>query len=201
MIGSMDDSLPPFVQPSASKRPLILISIIGLALIVGGGMLLWRSAPPLSVPTPTPFAPKRTIVVDVQGAVLNPGLQTHERAFGVDLRIGELLASAGGLLATADQSYVSKHMNLSAKVEDGEKFYIPRMGEIVSDTTTTPSQKEGRLPVNTATKEELLNLKGIGETRAQTILSTRPYRSFDDFSKKTAFPQSVLSALEPLLNF
>ncbi len=197
----MDDSLPPFVQPSASKQALVLLSLVGVVLIVSGGMWLWRSTPAPIVPSPTPFAPKRTIVVDVQGAVHHPGLQTHERAFGVDLRVGELLASAGGLLATADQDYVSKQINLSAKVEDGEKIYIPTSGEVTVATNQVIAQKNGRVAINTASKEEILKLKGIGDVRAETILSTRPFRSFSDFSEKTAFPQSILTALESVLSF
>lgn len=201
MIGRMDVSLPPFVQQPSSKRTLVLLSIVGLTLIVSGAMVLWRSSTSQAKPLPTPFAPKHSIIVDVQGAVHNPGLQTHERAFGVQLRIGELIASAGGLLSTADQDYISKHMNLSAKVEDGEKIYIPKAGEISAETTNSPTTREGTVAINRASKEEILNLKGIGETRAQTILSTRPYRSFEDFRKKTAFPASVLSALESVLIF
>jgi len=201
MEGRMDASLPPFVQQSSSKRPLVLASLVGLTLIVFGSMLLWRSSATHMAPTPTPFAPKRTIMVDVQGAVKNPGLQTHERPFGVELRIGELIASAGGLLSTADQDYISKHINLSAKLDDGEKIYIPKIGEVSTQTPSALTTNDGKVAINRASKDDILNLKGIGETRAQTILSTRPYRSFEDFSKKTAFPASVLSALESVLTF
>lgn len=201
MIGRMDASLPPFVQHSVATRTLVLASIVGLTLIISGSMVLWSSSPSKVAPTPTPFAPKQTIMVDVQGAVEHPGLQTHERPFGVELRIGELLASAGGLRSTADQEYVSKHINLSSKVADGEKIYIPAVGDAPTETSNASTTSNGKLAINRASSAEILELKGIGETRAQTILSTRPFRSFEEFRTKTAFPASVLTALEPILTF
>lgn len=111
------------------------------------------------------------IYVYVCGAVNSPGVYELEDG----ARIYEAIVCAGGLRDDADKNYVNQAQILS----DGEQIYIPTEEEAaqehliskteqVSDTTV-----DGRVDINTATKEELMTLSGIGESRAESILAYR----------------------------
>ncbi len=59
--------------------------------------------------------------VDVSGAVKDPGV--YEVSGGTV--VGDVLSMAGGAKNEASASWVSRYLNLSDKVEDSEKIYIP----------------------------------------------------------------------------
>jgi DNA uptake protein ComE-like DNA-binding protein len=48
-----------------------------------------------------------------------------------------------------------------------------------------------KLDINTASAEELAELKGIGPVRAQAIVKGRPYSGKDDLVNRKIVPQSV----------
>lgn len=115
------------------------------------------------------------VVVDVDGAVVQPGVYTLE---GADLRQRDAVDAAGGLTEDADTSTI----NLAAPMEDGQKLYIPHEGEVapsaeassgVSTTTTSTSATSGLININTATAAELDALPGVGEATAQAIVDER----------------------------
>lgn len=149
------------------------------------------------------------ILVDVSGAVENPGIYT----FSLEDRINDALVAAGGLSAEADRGYVSRYMNLAEKLSDGMKVFVPIkddpylasktgveyvMGEEREDTTNLTSSK---LNVNTASLEELDSLWGIGKARAESIISHRPYASLEELVIKAAIPGSVVDRNKSLLQF
>ena len=131
----------------------------------------------------------QSIYVDLSGAVNRPGV--YEAAYGS--RLFQVIEQAGGLTGQADVSSI----NRAAEVRDGEKIYIYSIGEerLPEDVQTTAGAgasggtdsmavsgaggakeaflPDGRLDLNTATKEQLLNLPGIGEQKAEAILSYR----------------------------
>jgi len=55
------------------------------------------------------------------------------------------------------------------------------------------------LDINTATREELETLPGIGETLAARIQKRRPYQSLDDLKKVKGLSSSTLKKITPLL--
>ena len=73
----------------------------------------------------------------------------------------DVLLLAGGFTAQAGTDEV----NMAQRVEDGMKIIIPAILE--EDGT------ESLVNLNTATKEQLMSLPGIGESKAQAILSYR----------------------------
>lgn len=114
-------------------------------------------------------------VVHVCGAVQNPGVYTLAEGS----RIYEAVAAAGGLLPEADEAY----LNQAACVTDGEQIYVPTQQEVLEQSVTlvrngqqtgsgTGSQ-DTKVNLNTATKEQLCTLPGIGESKAESILSYR----------------------------
>lgn len=63
----------------------------------------------------------KKIIVDLSGAVENPGLYELDEGS----RVGDLLSLGGGTLGETSAIYVSKNLNLSKKLEDSSKVYIP----------------------------------------------------------------------------
>ena len=116
-----------------------------------------------------------TIVVDVSGAVVNPGV--YELTDGA--RVSDAIEAAGGLSEDADVSI----LNRASKVSDGMKVTVPTQGEQASsagdgDTRTAASaqsaaQASGLVNINTATADELQALSGVGPSTAQAIVDDR----------------------------
>lgn len=124
---------------------------------------------------------KQKIIVHISGAVKNEGIVELE----IDSRIADAIEKAGGLKEEADM----KNINLAYKLEDGEKIYIPAIGEnnevdqIMNnqmyentEENTAKNQtnsKQEKININTATEEELDTLPGIGPSIASKIISYR----------------------------
>ena len=131
-------------------------------------------------PTTTTSAP---LAVHVAGAVARPGLY-HLPAGS---RVADALARAGGKLLRADLD----RLNLAAKLADGQKILVPRLGEPVLPTETASGQvgtmgglageSHGEAPVepidlNTADLTALDTLPGIGPATARAIVEERARR-------------------------
>ncbi len=110
-------------------------------------------------------------VVHVAGAVNKAGI--------VDLapgaRAADAIAAAGGPRPDADVD----RLNLAAKVLDGQRIFVPRVGEAITpavgDMTTAPggTTASGPVNLNTATQTELETLPGVGPAIATSILDLR----------------------------
>ena len=112
------------------------------------------------------------IVVDVEGAVVSPGVVTLTEGS----RVYEAVEAAGGMAESADHGKV----NLAEKVSDGMAVYIPFQGEEQSGLApgsssgqTSSSGSGGLININTADKSALMQLPGIGEVYAQSIIDYR----------------------------
>ena len=128
---------------------------------------------------------QQLIYVHVCGAVKNPAVY----ALPDGARVCDAIAKAGGLTETAADDYVNQARFLT----DGERVYIPEKdelsnlsatqyaaGQLVSDTgqsqgngSTTDSQQIFPVNINTAGISELTTLPGIGESRAESIITYR----------------------------
>lgn len=103
-------------------------------------------------------AAEGSISVMVTGAVKNPGVYTLSRLS----RVSDALALAGAL-DTADPARI----NLAMYLEDGQKVNVP-FNSSGSDNGT-----EKRININTAGKDELVALPGIGPALAEKIILYR----------------------------
>lgn len=120
------------------------------------------------------------IYVHISGAVKNPGLLK----LNSESRIVDALEKAGGPIDDADLDKI----NLAKKLNDEEKIYIPKIGEIetpmVNSLTSTPSSNSGPLiNINTADSSELQKIPGVGEKTAEKIINYRmnsPFSSIED---------------------
>ena len=116
------------------------------------------------------------IFVDVKGAVKHPGVFETTK----DKRVKDLIEEAGGLLDDADTST----LNLSQKVKDQMVIYVLKHGEKpkqMSDGGSSSSNTDV-ININTANKEQLMKISGVGKTKAEAIIAHREKNG--DFKKK-----------------
>lgn len=130
-------------------------------------------------PTETEVYSKVKIVVHVCGAVENPGVYELEE----DSRVYQAIAKAGGVLESA----APEQLNQAACLFDGQQLYIPFQGE---ESPVAGSQEQNfeqtGVNINTAGKEELMTLPGIGESKAEAIISYREeHGDFKDIQELT----------------
>ena len=112
------------------------------------------------------------VYIQLSGAVNNPGVYK----VSCDKRIYEVIEDAGGLKEEADTSKV----NLTLPIEDKMLIYIPNVnenetvltveGSSIYDGQSTETQL---ININTASKEELKELRGIGDSKALAIVQYR----------------------------
>lgn len=144
------------------------------------------------------------IVIEVAGEVKKPGVYT----FTNGSRVHEALSKAEGLTAQADLEWVGKTLNQAALLEDGQKIYIPKVAEQLTKTTassyspTVSTQTSSFLGVltgvniNSATKEQLESLPGIGPAYAQKIIDNRSYSTTDELLSKGILGKSLYEKIK-----
>lgn len=118
---------------------------------------------------------KRTIIIDVKGAVNKEGV--YEMKEGD--RVKDAVQKAGGFLSEVD----IKKVNLAQIVQDQMLLYIPSKNESEQGMFTS-SKEDGKIRINTAVKEQLEKITGIGSRKAESILKYReehgPFQKIED---------------------
>ncbi len=117
------------------------------------------------------YTSEEIIFVHLSGEVKYPGLVQLKTG----ARLYEAIEIAGGLSDAADINQI----NLAAILSDEDKIYIPKEGENAT-VYSSKNEKSEIININTASKEELMTLPGIGEKTADSILE---YRSKNRFEK------------------
>lgn len=101
--------------------------------------------------------------VYICGAVEEPGVYELSE----DSRVFDAIAAAGGLSEDASEDSV----NQAEPVTDGQMIRIPTQQE--EWEAMQNEEQDPRLNLNSATVEELMALPGIGESKAESIVSYR----------------------------
>jgi competence protein ComEA len=134
------------------------------------------SAAPTDASAPTAGGKKgERVTVHVAGAVATPGVYD----LAADARVIDAVEAAGGGAPEADLN----RLNLAAKVADGQRVLVQRIGEAAPSGTGTTggtdggsADPSGLVNVNSATPAELEALPGIGPTLAEAIITERERR-------------------------
>jgi competence protein ComEA len=184
---------PPPVEASlpmaATPAPSVTLPVPGQAATVEG---------PTDVASDAP-----RVIVHVAGAVRAPGV--YELDDGA--RVDDAVRTAGGPVGEADLD----GLNLAAPVVDGQRVYVPVVGEV--DPASVPSgmpvdgtdgtASSGPVDLNTATVEELESLPGVGPATAAAIVDDRdrngPFASVDDLDRVSGIGPAKLAALRDLV--
>lgn len=112
------------------------------------------------------------IYVEIKGAVKHPDVYKISK----DARVKDLII-LGEPLQNADLN----SLNQSEKLHDEKSVYVPVKGEVV-DVIKSETSEKSVVNINTATKEELMRLNGVGEKKAETIIEYREENGL--FNKK-----------------
>ena len=119
----------------------------------------------------------KTLFVYVCGEVSRPGVYELPE----NSRVYQALDAAGGMTEAADR----KMINQAELLSDGQQITVYSVEEtsapgfsgtaagIPSGTQQPGSGNSGKININTAGKEELMKLSGIGESRAEDIIRYR----------------------------
>ena len=147
-------------------------------------------------------------VVDVQGAVIKPGV-LH---LPPGARVGDAIAAAGGYGPRVDASRAARELNLAALLHDGDRVAVPSRDDPPtggsSGTTAIGGGKPSGGPaapldLNSATATELDALPGIGPVTAQKIIAAREeqrFTSVDDLRKRKLVGASLFERLRMLVS-
>ena len=116
-----------------------------------------------------------TVLVHICGEVRTPGVYE----LTADSRICDVLLLAGGFTADADTEAV----NMAAGIEDGMQIVIPTETDGTQEMTGNSSDRTGKtaagktesqlVNINTADKETLMSLPGIGAGKAEAVIAYR----------------------------
>ncbi len=162
--------------------------------------------------------------VDIKGAVEKPGVYEIEEG----KRVQDVINQASGLKENADVSYI----NLSKRVEDEMVIIVYTKEEILAmkkedDSLTTPviecpstpitndacisedhssngsSESPSKISINQANVEVLMTLPGIGESKAQSIISYREknggFQTLEELMNVSGIGEAVFAKVEPYI--
>jgi competence protein ComEA len=181
----------------------IAVAVVAVVLLrpAGADTAPEDSLPRASAAAPAssaPVAPSTVVVVQAAGAVVHPGLFRLPSGARVD----DLVQAAGGLAADADPDRV----NLAALLTDGEKVYVPRVGEAIppdAGGAAASSSSSGPIDLNTATIAQLDTLPGVGPATAQAIVDYRSqhgrFHSVDELLNVRGIGQAKLDEIRALV--
>ena len=158
--------------------------------------------------------------VDIKGQVVNPGIYS----LSINSRVIDVIEKAGGLTENADTTVI----NLSKKISDEMVIIIYSYEEVKEfgktkekesrvlmecknneiysiennaciETKETPLTS-GKININTATKEELMTLPGIGESKANDIIKYREangqFKSIEELTNINGIGENILAKIK-----
>lgn len=144
-----------------------------------------------------PLEPE-TLVVDVEGAVLHPGI--IELPAGA--RVADAVAAAGGYAPEADLAAAAAQVNLAALVRDGQQIVVPVAGAAPGSGPGGDSTAGGLVNLNSASADALDALPGIGPVTVQKIIAARteqPFSSLPELVTRKVLTNAQLDKIRDLV--
>lgn len=218
------------------KKQILISIIIVLFVLFGGIYLVHASSVPeestkpeiiekeitLDKETPSNDINNEKVLVDVKGAVANPGVYQ----LSVGCSVQDAISMAGGLLENAN----TKVINLSKRVFDEMVIIIYTNEEIeayqkaeeiitefvyveipcecpdamndacIIENEEQKNEENSLVCINTASKEELMTLSGIGESKANTIIAYRKehgeFKEIEDIMNVSGIGESAFEKIK-----
>ena len=143
---------------------------------------------------------EQILYVHVCGAVNEAGVYPCKQGD----RVFQLIESAGGFSGDA----CPEAINQAEEVEDGSRIYVPTVEEWEqagkqSFMESKEQAEDGRVNINTADAKMLCTLPGIGESKAQAILSYREekggFQSIEEIKSVSGIGNGVYSKIKDLI--
>ncbi len=154
------------------------------------------------------------VYVDIKGSVKKPGVYQ----VSADSIVWDIVNLSGGFTKNA----YTKNINLSQKVKDEMVIYVFSKNEmskmnntIKTDTTCTTNiinydncitteknateTSTSLVNINTASKEELMNVSGIGASKADSIIAYRiktPFSKIEDIMNVSGIGESLFDKIK-----
>ena len=181
---------------SLQKRGLAIIALIVIVLTAlyvlrGSSQEVIAAPAPLEIETIS----QQTLMVDVAGAVIHPGVYS----LPLNARVVEAIKAAGGLKKGADTSDI----NQARILKDGEQIYVYPYSTSTGKTSRTSIRKNGPILINRATTKEFESLDGIGPVLANRIITYRkangPFTAIEDLLKVPGIGQSKFAQFKEKL--
>jgi len=181
---------------SLQKRGL---AIIALLVLVITALFVMRGSSQEVIAAPAPLeiesSAMQTLMVDVAGAVINPGVYS----LPLNARVFEAIKAAGGLKKGADTSDI----NQARILRDGEQIYIYPTTTSAGGISQPAVRKNGPIMINRATVKDFESLDGIGPVLANRIVSYRktngPFAAVEDLLKVPGIGQSKFAQFKEKL--
>lgn len=131
------------------------------------------------------------IYVYVCGAVLQEGVYRLQEGS----RIYEAVELAGGFREDAATTGV----NQAQVLEDEMTVYVPTIDEALAEETIS----DGKVDLNRASKEELMTLSGVGESRAESIIKYREqnggFQTIEDIMKVSGIKEGLFEKIKDFI--
>jgi competence protein ComEA len=228
--GEPEDDRPPKPTPQPAPREhasLLLIGATVVLVVAAAGLAIWATLPSGGVAFETgtesagqavlpqglalgpvhtdgPAAVGVPIVVDVEGAVIEPGLH----ALPPDSRVGDAIAAAGGYGPVVDIVAAGRQLNLAQKLTDGMQLWVPALDD---DPATAPAPSPAPagaavgdvVDINHASADELDTLPGVGPVTAAKIIAAReeaPFASIDELQARGIVGAATFEKLKDLVS-
>jgi competence protein ComEA len=184
-----------------------VLAIIATVLVLGSGhgSVAIDATPLRSGSTDgigaAPSVPAERLIVDVQGAVVRPGIV--ELAPGA--RVGDAIAAAGGYSPRVATDRVGTSLNLAALVRDGDQIVVPSRDDPSGGPISSAGAggtAGGPIDLNRATAAELDGLPGIGPATAAKIIAAReeqPFATVDDLQTRKIVGAATFSKIKDLV--
>lgn len=158
--------------------------------------------------------------VDIKGAVITPGLYSLPKSS----RVIDVINKAGGLKDNANTTpinlslkikdemviiiYTNEEVENFAKTKEKEARMIKECNEFnnlrndacINTKSNKETKVEGKININTATKEELNTLPGIGSSRAKSIIEYREkvngFKEIDELKKVEGIGEELFAKIK-----
>ena len=182
---------------SLQKRGLAIIAGLVVAITA---LFVMRGSSQEVIAAPAPLEiesiAQQTLMVDVAGAVVNPGVYS----LPLNARVVEAIKAAGGLKKGADTSDI----NQARILKDGEQIYVYPAALSGSGGVNRPAiRKNGPIMINRATIKDFESLDGIGPVLANRIINYRksngPFTAIEDLLKVPGIGQSKFAQFKEKL--